>query len=308
MLRIAFYYLIFIALFFFCFWLVLGENFLKHIYIIIVVSLFLSMSLTYIAYEISAYQNKRIKDALIRKDRKLRKQTAKLRIKNAQLENLLSGISHEFKNPISVIKMSAQTLLNDADMHQNIKHKFTTKIISNSNKMNNILNRLRIGFGGDIEPHLSEFDARKLCLEVSSNLETNEQKIIINGEKTLKADYDMIYQVVLNLTQNALKYSKSDVQIDLNENGIFIKDSGEGIDEDELKLIQKKFYKSKVYDWNNSLGLGLYIVKIILKLHNFEFVVRSQKGVGSIFGFRDKISTAFRLKITDEALQVSKFE
>ncbi|EKR8079812.1 HAMP domain-containing histidine kinase [Campylobacter fetus] len=289
MLKIQALYAVFIALFLFCFWLVLGVEFIDKIYIVITVSLFLSIILIYISYELSMYKTRQIKELLNKKDKKLKKQSVKIRLKNTQLENLLSGISHEFKNPISVIKMSAQTILDD-DVSKEIRIKFINKIISNSDRLNNILNKLRIVFGGDITPNLSVFDARKLCKEAISNLEQKypDQKIKIIGEKSLKADYDMIYQVVLNLCENALKYSKKDVEILLNKSGIFIKDAGEGIEEAELKLILKKFYKSQDYDWNSSLGLGLYIVKLILKLHNFELIVSSQKCVGSTFGFKDK--------------------
>ncbi|CUU74924.1 sensor histidine kinase [Campylobacter hyointestinalis] len=298
MLRLSLLYIVFIAIFFFCFWLVLGNEFIEKIYLIVIVSLFLSMSFLYISYELSIYRIKKIKELLIKKDKKLKKQSAKLRLRNLQLENLLSGMSHEFKNPLAVIQMSAQTILEDKNMSEEFKLKFINKIISNSNKLNNIINRLRIGFGGDITPNLTTFDAKVLCKEVVANLDQKyKNKIIsISGEKILKADYDMIYQVVLNLCENALKYSNQNVQILLNENGVFITDNGEGIDENELRLIQKKFYKSKEYDWNNSLGLGLYIVKFILKLHCFEFVIRSTKGVGSTFGFKDRPAPGFRLK------------
>lgn len=277
-------------LLFFCFWVVLADEFISKLYIIIVLSMFLSMILTYIAYEFLSYKIKKTKELLIKKDKKAKKQSAKLHLKNIQLENFLSGISHEFKNPISVIKISAQTIKNNPNINEELKNKFLDKIISNNDKINNILNRLRLGFGGDITPNFTQFDAKILCNEVIESLEEkyNNRNIILSGEKTLNADYDMIYQVVLNLCENALKYSNYDVKIILNKAGIFIKDNGDGINQNEIKLILKKFYKSKEYDWNNSLGLGLYIVKYILKLHNFEFFIKSSKIKGSIFGFKDR--------------------
>jgi len=58
-----------------------------------------------------------------------------------------------------------------------------------------------------------------------------------------------------------------------------------GIEPSELEKITKKFYRVDRLSWNNSIGVGLYIVKYILKLHGIELEIESEPGKGSRFGF-----------------------
>ncbi len=86
-----------------------------------------------------------------------------------------------------------------------------------------------------------------------------------------------------NLIENALKYSEDEVLIKIDSNSISVIDKGIGIDENDLRKINQKFYRVSQNGWNNSLGLGLFIVHSILKLHNFELEIKSKLNEGSEF-------------------------
>lgn len=88
---------------------------------------------------------------------------------------------------------------------------------------------------------------------------------------------------ISNLVENALKYSENDVIIKITPSSISIIDKGIGIDEKELDLINRKFYRVSKNGWNNSLGLGLFIVQSILSLHNFKLEIKSKLHQGSEF-------------------------
>ena len=110
------------------------------------------------------------------------------------------------------------------------------------------------------------------------------REILILGEDiTLKVDETLISMAISNLIENALKYSEDEVIVEISQNSISIIDKGIGIEEVELENINHKFYRVSNNGWNNSLGLGLFIVQSVLSLHNFKLEISSEFGKGSKF-------------------------
>ena len=149
--------------------------------------------------------------------------------------------------------------------------------------------------------NLTKIDSGQMRLEMKKvNINEIIRQVIFNFDKAIsnknikiyglnnenifvKADNDLLYQVIYNLIENAIKF--------VNENGyikiryqysadlvyVGIKNSGMGINGDDIKHIFDKFYKvdeSRSMD-KNGMGLGLYIVKKILKLHGSDIEVES---------------------------------
>ena len=88
---------------------------------------------------------------------------------------------------------------------------------------------------------------------------------------------------ISNLIENALKYSEDEIIVNISQNSICIIDKGIGIEEKELEKINKKFYRISNNGWNNSLGLGLFIVQSVLSLHDFTLKIDSEFKNGSQF-------------------------
>jgi len=63
-------------------------------------------------------------------------------------------------------------------------------------------------------------------------------------------------------------------------------DKGAGISSSDISKVTKKFYRSGTHSWDNSMGLGLSIVKRILALHDTALEIESEEGKGSTFSFR----------------------
>lgn len=230
-----------------------------------------------------------VKIDIIKLDKKLNQKAAKIRLKNTQLEGILSAISHEFKNPVAIIKASSDTLKNDPLMSEEFKNKFIEKIIKNSQKIVNLVDKIKLSFTQkEITLNISEFNLKEIVKDVKNELleKYKDRNILISGNDTLiKADKILIKQVILNLSENALKYSNDEIILQINEHFFFVKDRGIGIEEENLNLITKRYFRVSKNSWDNSLGLGLYIVKQILKIHNFNFIIKSEFGKGSNFGF-----------------------
>lgn len=230
-----------------------------------------------------------VKIDIIKLDKKLNQKTAKIRLKNTQLEGILSAISHEFKNPVAIIKASSDTLKNDPLMSEEFKNKFIEKIIKNSQKIVNLVDKIKLSFAEkEIILNINEFNLKDIVKDVKNELleKYKDRNILISGNDTLiKADKILIKQVILNLSENALKYSNDEIILQINEHSFFVKDKGIGIEEENLNLITKRYFRVSKNNWDNSLGLGLYIVKQILKVHNFNFIIKSEFNKGSTFGF-----------------------
>ena len=217
------------------------------------------------------------------------KYNAKLKLKNKQRANMLSAIAHEFRNPIASIMGYSQTLVEDDDIPQNLQKKFLNKIYNNGQKIESLLSRLILWNkfeSGEAKLHKSHFDIYNLSKEIISSLEEKykDRKLILKGyQVSIDADRTLIEVALKNLIENALKYSSDDVVIEVNDEKICVIDKGVGIKSDDIDNVTKKFYRSGEHSWDNSMGLGLSIVKTIVNLHEFSLSISSKKGEGSTF-------------------------
>ncbi|MBD3799166.1 ATP-binding protein [Sulfuricurvum sp.] len=225
------------------------------------------------------------------RDKQKRKHTAKLRLINKQQNDILSAISHEFKNPIAAIMGYAETLQDDLHLDPKIRAKFLDKILSNTQRITHMLERLSLSVkleNNDLQIKPNEFDLSGVCIDTISILQAKypHRTITFNGgTKTVFADRTMIELIVTNLVDNALKYSEEEVLITLGDTTLSVSDKGIGIAPSELDKITSKFYRVQKNRWDNSMGLGLSIVSYILKLHDSTLNIQSTLGVGSTFSF-----------------------
>lgn len=254
------------------------------------------------AFEISdygrLYEFNKINKLLNKIGKKLRfrhelkvKQNTKLIASNKQKSEIISAISHEFKNPIAIIKSYCETLQKE-ETNQEIRKRFLQKIEKNANKMNEIIDRLRLSMRleeNGLTLNLESINLGELVREISKELEQNfkNRNIKSSGEECIIcADRLLLSIAIGNLIENALKYSECDVEVLFSKEGVSVKDRGLGIKEDDVKKITGKFYRVSKNSWNNSLGLGLNIVENIVKLHGFTLHIESKVGEGSIFSIK----------------------
>jgi signal transduction histidine kinase len=225
------------------------------------------------------------------RDKQKRKHTAKLRLINKQQNDILSAISHEFKNPIAAIMGYAETLHDDINIDPKIREKFLDKILANTHRVTLMLDRLALSVkleNNDLSIKPTLFDMSDVCTESISILQIKYpyRSIKYTGlSKIVYADRTMIELIITNLIDNALKYSEEEVCITLTEDSFSVTDKGIGIAPSELDKVTSKFYRVHKNRWDNSMGLGLSIVSYILKLHDSVLTINSMLGIGSTFSF-----------------------
>ena len=155
-----------------------------------------------------------------------------------------------------------------------------------------MIDRLSIAIkfeNNDLIPNKTEFDICGLAQEAVKLIKDKykDREIVLECEPSkVFADRTMIEMVIINLLDNALKYSDSEVKILIKNKEVKVIDKGIGINEEDLEKITKKFYRVRRNTWDNSMGLGLYLVMYILKLHNSELKIDSTYKKGSIFSFK----------------------
>ena len=239
-------------------------------------------------YEITKLLTK-VSKSLAKKDKQKSKYTAKLKASNGQKDNIISAISHEFKNPISVITGYSQTLLEDKDINEKIRDKFLQKIASNSTRLTNMIDRLRLSMKldeGKQNKNLVDCKVKEIAKQCASDLEDKyiNREVEVEGEDlVIRADDTLLSIAILNLIENALKYSEDTVNVKITNDSIEVQDRGIGISQKNISKITGKFFRVSKNGWDNSLGLGLSIVSNILNIHDFKLEIKSEENEGSTF-------------------------
>ncbi|WP_456449114.1 ATP-binding protein [Hydrogenimonas sp.] len=234
---------------------------------------------------------KKLARRLEKTEKKRRKYTAKLRLIGKQRSDIISAIGHEFKNPVAAIMGYTETLLDDDDLPRSIRRKFLERIGQNAGRITAMIDRLSFVTrleNSEIEPQMSDFDLSVVVGDAANALRQKYQdrRVVLElSPVTIHADRTMMEMAVVNLMDNALKYSEEEVLVRLDEKSFCVMDKGQGIPEKEIEKITKKYYRIDRNSWDNSLGLGLAIVTYILKLHEASLRIDSEVGRGTIICF-----------------------
>ncbi len=228
--------------------------------------------------------------ALAKKAKKKSKYTAKLKLANRQKDEILSAISHEFKNPISVISGYSQTLLDDMQMAPKLREKFIEKIHASALRLSAMIDRLRlfIKLEEDSQPlKYSKASIARIVEDVIEEIKAaypnREIRFHVQEDVELEVDEALFRVAVKNLIENALKYSEDEIDVILDKEALRVKDRGIGIDKENIKKVTSKFYRVSQNGWDNSLGIGLSLVAHIVRVHGFKLDIQSKKSKGSLF-------------------------
>ena len=262
---------------------------------------FVTMFIT--AFIAGSLANKLKRNMLIAKQNAKEKEEAALLAQNEQLRaNMLRSISHDLRTPLTSISGNASTLISAGyTLDEPAKQQIYTDIYSESmwliELVENLLYATRIE-DGKMQLSISVEILDDLVLESVKHIRRSHPKRSIEVEMRdeivpVMADANLIVQVIINLLDNAVKYSEDDtpVTISMRKEGDFavvaVADVGHGIPDPEKDKIFEMFYTcgNRSYDSRRSLGLGLSLCKSIVDSHGGAITVRDNQPKGTVVSF-----------------------
>ena len=231
------------------------------------------------------------------------KEEAKLLAENEKLRsNLLRSISHDLRTPLTAISGNAGILLSDSEsLSPETRNQMYSDIYDDAawlyNLVENLLAVTRIEEGRmklNTQPQLVEEMVSEALQHISRK--RSEHNIAVHHQDELllaKCDARLIVQVIINLVDNAIKYTPVGSHIEIatrGDNGcavVTVADDGPGISDDEKERIFQMFYtgSNPIADSRRSLGLGLGLCKSIIAAHGGVISVADNQPKGTMFTF-----------------------
>jgi signal transduction histidine kinase len=217
-------------------------------------------------------------------------------------DKIISMVSHELKTPLTSIKGFAETIIQE-DLNKSEIIKFANIIYNEADRLNRLVNSLlnlsRLE-SAKVNFNIKKVDIKEIVENVielmypkikNSNIKLNreyEDEVIYEA----LADEDKTEQIIINLVDNAVKYTPKEGTITIGiknketEVLVYVKDTGIGIPENEKHKIFEKFYRTTISSSiSQGVGLGLVITKYLVEGQGGKIWFESQENVGTTFYF-----------------------
>jgi len=222
-------------------------------------------------------------------------------------QGFISDVSHELRTPLTTISGFVEGII-DGTIPDDAKDEYLEVVLSESKRLSRLItNLLQVSRmeSGEAKMEKTDFDINELVrlallkfemmitpkdIDVSVNMDSD--RIMVNADK------DMITQVLINLINNAVKFTPNggkicvDIEDKKEKAVISVTNTGKGINPEEMQFIWDRFYKadkSRSED-RTGMGLGLYIVKRIIHMHGEKITVQSKPDEYTRFVFTLKKS------------------
>ena len=214
-----------------------------------------------------------------------------------QQRNFLLSITHELKSPLSSIRLILETF-QKRDLKQEQKEKFTRSALQETDRLTTLVNDLLLAakIETSYQPSREPIPLTDSLEDIVSKLKIKypEAQFTVKSEPAdifMEGDRLGITSTMINLLENALKYSPApaivEAMVKANDQNIIIEiaDQGFGISDNEKKKVFEKFYRIGSEDTRKSkgTGLGLFIVKEIIKAHRGKIMVLDNQPKGTRF-------------------------
>ncbi len=223
-------------------------------------------------------------------------------------KKFIANVSHDFRSPLTSIRGFLVAMLDGTIPTEMYEH-YLQVVLNETDRLTKLTNSLlslnNLGVSGMLL-QMTDFDINGVIRNVAASFEQTcrtkniQLKLLLSGNVLYaNADIDKIQQVLYNLVDNAIKFSRerSAIEIETTEKGgkifVSVKDSGIGIPKDDQKQIWERFYKTDLSRGKDKkgTGLGLSIVREIIRAHSETITLVSTEGVGSKFTFTLKRSS-----------------
>jgi signal transduction histidine kinase len=210
--------------------------------------------------------------------------------------DLVAAVSHELKTPLASMKLLVESLLAGDQFEPQRTRQYLQLVARENSRLSRLIDNF-LTFSR-MERNRGKFDLARVRPEsvARAALESIGERFSVETEigrdlPALYADEDALVTVLLNLLDNAYKYTGDNRRIELHVSAqagrvcFVVKDNGIGIAEREKRRIFRRFYRVErgLARQTGGVGLGLSIVDFIVKAHQGTVTVHSRPGAGSSF-------------------------
>ena len=203
----------------------------------------------------------------------------------AQRRRITNAIAHDLKTPMAAVMAYAENLLEDTQPQK--RDHYLRAIHSQVGRMDEIVRRMlelsRLEAGVD-QLNRTEFSLGELCRQAA---EEQPGLVLVSGDETISADREMLRRVLDNLLSNALKHAApgTAVTVAIEDGRLEVSNVGEPIPEDKLDQLWEPYYQADEARSAGGSGLGLSIVREILRRHEFSYGTENRENM-VVFWFR----------------------
>ncbi|WP_437920481.1 ATP-binding protein [Sphingobacterium sp. LRF_L2] len=214
---------------------------------------------------------------------------------NNELELFTHTLSHDLRNPLTVVKMGTQYLRSKENIPDSLKNKWCDNILNAVESMENIINNtIRLGKVRLYDLSKEAVDMRSTIAAVKQELQalypTTQYIVKMGSLISLRGEKSLLYQIFLNIIGNAFKYSisKPSPKIEINSTAqkdhihYIIKDNGVGIPQSDVPVLFNVFARASNTKDIPGSGIGLCLVKRIMHRINGDITIQSTEGEGTI--------------------------
>ncbi|HEX2922840.1 MAG TPA: HAMP domain-containing sensor histidine kinase [Chloroflexota bacterium] len=215
-------------------------------------------------------------------------------------EEMSHLVAHDIRQPLTAIRAHSQ-LLQMALRTERIEQAFKSAeaVVTSTQRMNTMIDDMvdsvRVQ-AGRLELKYQTVELAHLLADVleRSRMLSGSDRLRLCVEKDLprlQVDVERLERVILNLVSNAYKYSEPDQAVEVraarrdNEVVVSVADQGQGIAPEDVPHIFERFYKTKGTRRQESVGLGLYITRMLIEAHHGRIWVESELSKGTAFHF-----------------------
>lgn len=238
-------------------------------------------------------------------------------------DNFIANVTHELKSPLSSIQLYLETM-KKRKVPPDKQNEFISTMLQDTRRLNNLINSILDVSGLEQKKLAYHFEVYKadeiiksLIVEARDAFRISPESLTFNGETLVEIVLDVrAFKIVINnLFDNAIKYSRNPVQIDikLSKNDRYVSidfgDKGIGVTAKDQKLIFNKFQRIYKADSPNvkGTGLGLYWVKEIIRSHGGKISVGSAgREQGSTFRIELPIYQTAKKRLTNRLLRITR--
>lgn len=216
-------------------------------------------------------------------------------------KELIAGISHDLRTPLTIIRGYAESIRDITGENPQIREQQLNTIIDETDRLSKMVNSVmeyaKLS-NSALKLNIVQYNIADMCMDVAdiyaNKAESEGKTVVYQGPDLVyvMADATLIERVLHNFVSNALIHTPPETEVVIGvtvlEDGkvrVSVKDSGEGISEEDQRHLFDKYYRSRKSSGKQGTGLGLAIVKTIMENHNFEYGVDSEIGKGSEFWF-----------------------